>query len=654
MKNFITLVLLLSAFNLVAQNYKFGKVSKEELQEKFNPADSTASATYLFKKRNTEYKLNSDGWQIMTTCHERIKIYNKEAFNYATKIISVYDPEASVSSSDQVNGIKGYTFNLENGKVVKEKLSSKNIFKVRKNKYRLDRKVTMPSIKVGSIIELKYTIVSPRTSSVDDVKFQYAIPVKKFDARVEIPEFFIYKKKNTGYFMVPMKIDGRTRVLSENETYNTEILNFEGENIPALKDDEPYVGSIRAYRGGMSFELTQVNFLRFGGDIKNFSNSWSAVGRQINEFSSFGGELKRQNYYKEDLNKLLVNAKTDSEKLYLIFNFVKSKVKWNGFYGFSAEKGVRKAYKEQSGNVGDINLMLTSMLNYAGLNASPVLVSSKGNGVPLFPTIDGFDYVITAVDFPNNSYVLLDATEMYSTPTTLPRRVLNWNGRKIAKNGASSWVSLKSRKPAIEENIVMVKIKDDLMVEGMYRTKFMNLTALTFRKNTNHLKEEGIIKALEENNNIEIDNFNIINKNKLSKPITRNVKFLSEDLVEDINGKLYIEPLLFLSHHENPFKLEERKFPVDFTTPWKDKHMVTIEIPEGYKVASIPESMAIGLPDDLGVFKFVIKQEGNKIKTTCMVEMNQPQVNVQYYAALKDFYGQRIQKESEKIVLVKI
>ncbi|MFK8060418.1 MAG: DUF3858 domain-containing protein, partial [Polaribacter sp.] len=197
-------------------------------------------------------------------------------------------------------------------------------------------------------------------------------------------------------------------------------------------------------------------------------------------------------------------------------------------------------------------------------------------------------------------------------------------------------------------------ISEDLMVEGLYRTKYDNLNALNFRKNTNHIKEESLIKTFEESKNIEIENFRITNQKNLGKPVSRNIKFLSEDLVESINDKLYIEPLLFLSHHENPFKLEERKFPVDFTSPWKDKHTVSIQIPEGYKVESVPETMAIGLPNNLGVFKYQVTHQGNKIRTTCVIEFNEALINPQHYVALKDFYAKRVKKESEKIVLVKI
>lgn len=51
----ITMILFSLCFTIsaFAQDYKFGKISKEELQEKFNPLDSSANATYLYKYRKT-------------------------------------------------------------------------------------------------------------------------------------------------------------------------------------------------------------------------------------------------------------------------------------------------------------------------------------------------------------------------------------------------------------------------------------------------------------------------------------------------------------------------------------------------------------------------------------------------------------------------
>ena len=651
MKKLTLLVLLLSQVTLFAQNYKFGKVSKEELQEKFYPLDSTAEAAYLFKKRRSFYSyVQNSGFQLITEIHERIKIYSKEGFDMATKSVPYYDPESGESQS--VGSVKGYTFSLVDGKINKEKLSKKSIFIEKKNRSYSIKKMVMPNVKEGVVLELKYKLFSPYTSSINDLEFQYGIPIKKLDYKIEIPEYFIFNKRSKGFYSPKMVQTSKSGTIGSLH-YRIDIFSFKGENIIALKDDEPYVSNIYNYRGGMKFELTQENFVSIGGDIKTYSNTWEHVSKQIFKSSSFGSELNKSSYYKKDLEQILATAKTSTEKAVAIFQFVKNKVKWNGYNSKYTDKGVKKAYKERSGNVADINLMLTSMFRSAGLKSDPVLVSTRSNGFPFFSTLDGFNYVISMIEFENGSYVLFDASEEFSLPNILPQRALNFNGRRVTKNGNSSWVKLTSTKPALEENFVMAKITDDLMVEGLIRTKYDNLNALNYRKNYNHIKEESLITKLEERYNLEIEDYKVANSTNLGKAIVRTVKFSSEDLIEEINGKLYIEPMLFLSQHKNPFKLENRQFPVDFTTPWKDKNTISLTIPEGYKVESLPAPIAIGLPENLGVFKFKVVHNGSKLSTLTSVHFNQSMISPQYYAVLKDFYGQLVKKQSEKIVLIK-
>jgi hypothetical protein len=652
MKKILAVLFLMTQALITAQDYKFGKVSKEELEETFYSLDSTADATYLFKKRRTYYNfVVNDGFKLVTEYHERIKIYTKDGFEMATKSIPYYAPE--YGGKESVFSIKGYTFNLEDGKVKKEKLATNSIFRETISKYRSVKKITMPKIKEGCIIELRYKIMSPYIQSIADLKFQYQIPVKKLNYQVEIPEYFVFNKKNTGYQYLEMRTEYKNGRIGETD-YKINVFKFNEKNIPALKNDEPFVSSIKNYRAGMKFEIAERNFISIGGDFKSFSNSWASVSKQIYKASSFGGELNKSSYYKEDLQKILETNKSEAEKLVAIFQFVKGKVKWNEYYGIYSDKGVKKAYKERSGNVADINLMLTSMLRAAGLNADPVLVSTRTNGVPIFPTLNGFNYVISSVELSAGNVVLLDATEPYCAPNILPARDLNWNGRRITKEGNSSWIKLTSSKLALEENNITASISDDMIVNGISRTKFGNLSALTYRKNHNHLTEETTITNLEEEDKIEIEGFRLSNEKLIGKPVTRLLQFSSEDLVENINGKLYLEPLLFLSQHKNPFKLKDRKFPVDFITPWKDKNAVSIEIPEGYKVESVPDNLAIDLPENLGIFRYQIIQKENRIGTISILQFNNAIITPKYYAALKDFYRQLVEKQSEKIVLVKI
>ena len=671
MKNSILLVFILSQFSFFAQDYKFGKVSKAELEERFYPLDSTADAAYLYKYRRTyfEYMQDEGGFKVITDYHMRIKIYSKDGFEKATQYFEYYKPDSG--NKERISSLKANTFYLENGKVKKKKISKDAIFDEKRSKYRSVKKITMPNVIEGCILEIKYSLISPYRS-IDDVRFQYDIPVKKLDYKIEVPEYYTFNKRFKGYyFITPNKSEINSKITlrfknrdrrvgalvttgysKETVDYKNKIEKYIANNIPALKDNEPFVSSIHNYRGGVKYELTATRFPNTAPKV--FSSTWKDIVKRVYNSPNFGSELNKTSYFKDDLTKVLNGTTNDNEKIMAIFNHVKSKVKWNDYKGKYTDKGVKKAYKEGVGNVADINLMLTSMLRVANLNAKPVLVSTRANGVPLFPTLDGFNYVIAMVEFTDGSYVLLDATEKYSSPNILPVRVLNWNGRKVEKDGTSSWVKLTSSKHALEDNYLSVKISDEGLVEGVLRSIYSNLKALNYRKNKNHLKEDILREQLEEKHTIEIDEFKLLNKNKLLKTVVERIKFSSEDLVEEINGKLYIEPLLFFVNSTNPFKLEDRKFPVDFATPWKDVHRVSIQIPEGYKIEILPKNIAIRMLEDLGVFKFQTSQIGNKINTVCILQFNSAIIAPKYYAVLKGFYAKVVEKQSEKIVLVKI
>jgi hypothetical protein len=652
MKNCITLLVLFVALSSYGQNFKFGKVSKEELQEKVHPLDSTADAAYLYAKRRSYFDYSqNDGFRIITEVHERIKIYSKDGFDQATKKISYYNPGTN-KNREQVKSIEAITFNLEGSKISKTKTSKKEIFDESVSASYGQKKVTFPNVKEGSVLEFKYKLISPHITVIDPLSFQKDIPVKKLYYTVEVPEYFNFKARSKGYyFLSPQskKINGSI-LWGDGSKLDYQVLvdDYRADNIPPLKEDEVFVNNINDYRGGVSYEINWIQYPR--SNVEYFSTTWEDVSKSI--YSIIGPELNRSNYYKNDLTSLLQGVTDNGEKLVKIFQFVKEKVKWDGNYGTVPYNSLKKVYKEGTGNVGSINLMMISMLRTAGLDANPVLVSSKSNGTPLFPTRTGFNYVVAAVTFPDG-YVLLDASETYSLPNMLPPRALNWKGRLIKKNGSSTWLNLEAGSKDTEDDFISVKIDADGMVEGMMRTKYGNLGALNYRNKKNSLKEDALISEIEDDHGIEVEEYKIANKYDLGKPVTRTVKFSSEDLVEEINGKMYIKPMLFKGYTTNPFKSDKREFPIEFNSPWKEKSTVNIQLPEGYTIESSPESKAMALPEQMGMFKYQVMSQGSKVRIVSLLEFNIDKIPASYYDILKGFFTEFVEKQSEKIVLIK-
>jgi len=670
MRTIILLLFLSFNLTLTAQNYDFGKVSKEEIEEKFNPLDSSANATYLYKYRRTYFKYRLEkGFEQITDVHERIKIYNKEGFDYATKKINLYK---SGNENEEVASLKAYAYNIIDGKVEETKLQKDGVFKTEDSKYQNQTKFTLPNIKEGTVIEYKYSVNSPFYWNVEDFEFQHEIPIKKLEAIFEAPEYYVFKSNSKGFFNVTAKNEKRSDKLSykvevplsENRAMDATIHYRSGEmeyfnhiskynlsNIPSLKE-EPYVNNIDNYRSAIKYELSYTNFPQT--PLKYFSTTWEDVVKTIYDSDNFGKELEKSGYYEKDIDALITNVSNPVEKASLIYNHVKSKVKWNGYYGKFTDEGVKKAYLINTGNVAEMNLMLTSMLRYAGLNANPVLISTRQNGIPLFPTIDGYNYVISAIETPEGT-ILLDATSNYGVPNILPLRTLNWEGRIVRKDKSTSTINLYPKQQSKSMVNLLVSLTNNGSVEGNMRTTKTNHDAMIYRDKYIETEKSQFLETLENKyNGMEISEFDVKNDKDVSKPIIESFKFSLESQADIIDDKIYFSPLFFLRINENPFKLETREFPVDYGYPSSTKYMINIDLPEGYKVEVIPKTIAMALPDNLGTFKYNISASETKVHLVVDSEINQPIISAIYYEALKAYFSKLVEKQAEQIVLTKV
>lgn len=678
MKHFLSIIILsficLNSIN--SQDYKFGEVSKLELQEKKYPMDSAANAAILYRYENVGFEFSqNNGFTQIKEVIMKIKIYNKEGLDWANEKIYLY--KGNSGSDETIKGIKGFTYNLKNGKIEKDKLKSDGIFNEKATDLYSICSFALPNVKAGSVIEYRYVKRSPFIQ-IDDVVLQFGIPLKKLDVKVSTPQFYSFKKLlNSKAFYTPSyteKKEYKTINISERVSNNKpssgvdqlgngssisqkkisyfdNVIVMSEENIPSLTA-ESYAGSINNYKAKLSLEL-EARLSKEGFVEKSYATSWDKVSKTIYDSQNFGGQLVDFSIYKDDLEAVLAGTTNDFSKAFLVENFVKSKVKWNGNYGKYAQKGIRSAYKDGKGNVADINLMVVSMLRSQGVNANPVLVSTRNNGIPLFPTREGFNYVICSVE-KDNQRLLIDATEQYSSNNILPQRVLNWQGRLIDDNKESRWINLQPSKLSSESSMLNITINDDLTLAGKVAKSLTDYLAYSYRDKYGTMSNEDHIKSLEKDKgDIEISELNIENVKSITEPIKVSYMYELADGIDKVGDKLYIAPFLFLATKENPFKLEDRFYPIDFVIPQSEKYMVNIMLPEGYTVESLPNSEGLEFKDSNVTFTYLIKQNGKYLQLKAQLDINNPLILPKDYKEFKDFFSKIIQKQAEQIILIK-
>ena len=203
--------------------------------------------------------------------------------------------------------------------------------------------------------------------------------------------------------------------------------------------------------------------------------------------------------------------------------------------------------------------------------------------------------------------------------------------------------------------IIMAEIDKEGKVTGKIRDQYFDYNAYWYRENNINITKESRIEKIEKKHQgLEIGEYESLNDTDLSKPIVENYSFTSTNAVEIIGDKMYFSPLLFLGWKENPFKQETREYPVDFIYPNEDKYTITIKIPEGYSVETLPAKSTIEMEGGLTTFKYNVSNNGQQIQALIVLDINQPIINSDDYASLKDFFKVMIEKETEKIVLKKI
>ena len=667
----VLLVLLSISFSGNAQDFKFGKVSEEELKETFNPSDSSATATVLYRSKEIGFNyVQGAGFNVVTEVFERIKIYDKAGFDYATVSQSLYRNNNDIET---VSGLKAYTYTLKNGKIEKSKMEKSAIFTTELNKYRNEEKFTLPNVKEGCVIEYQYRITSPFYYSIDEIALQYDIPIKQQEISISAPEYFVFKPNMKGYLAVNPKYSTKsdkinftnksrttsgggwgvtsTEYSSQSIDYKVNVTNYNMTNIPALKE-EPFVNAMNNYRSSVNYELQYVKFPQQLQE--NYTTTWEDVIKKIYESDNFGGQLKSTRYFKDELEILRSKTSSATELMVAIFSHVQGHMNWNNIYGYYVDKGVKTAYKEQTGNIADINLMLTAMLQAAGLSASPVLVSTRSHGVPMSPTREGFNYVIASVEIDGN-LILLDATNKYTRPNLLPTRALNWFGRKIQKDGSIILVDLFPKNLSEESVQLSINLKENGSIEGKVRLTNRDYNAYLFRnKYANSVEDDYLEKLENKNNGMEISDYSIKNKGSMGKPVSESYSFSLDNQADVVGDKIYFSPLFHLAMKENPFKLEKREYPIDFSFPWREKYTVNIAIPEGYKITSLPESANITMVDNIGGFQYQVLDNGTAVQLRVDVKINQAVIPASYYNGLKELFKNIVEKQTEKVVLSKI
>ena len=256
---------------------KFGKIDDKEFKMTVYEKDTSAVAVILADCGNSYFQVNDneDNFQVVFDRYVRIKILKKEGFKWANiEIPMIFES----NKRERITGFKAETSNLVNGKVVKTKSDYNPVFDKKVDGINENIVFTMQEIKVGSIIEYKYTIISDFFFKFRNWQFQYEIPVVKSEYFSLIPQQMVYEITMQGNQPFTMKesyireedfgfkfktVPYYGGVIYSGKCYYHSKSNFkhyEAKDLPAITN-EPYMSPCKNFLLTLNFELKFLDFI---------------------------------------------------------------------------------------------------------------------------------------------------------------------------------------------------------------------------------------------------------------------------------------------------------------------------------------------------------------------------------------------------------
>ncbi|MDO7172771.1 DUF3857 domain-containing protein [Mariniflexile sp. AS56] len=650
MKKIYFILIILSNASLFSQssfNSESFRVTLGDLETNSFEKDSTATALVIYEEGNS-YVDPSD-YDLRTEVKHKIKILKKEGFNKATISIHLYNNK---NTSERVKNIIATTYNKEGNEVIQTKLEKENIFTEVYDENHTLAKFTLPNIKEGSVITYSYTLFSHFMFNYKGWDFQDDIPKLYSEYRTSIPGNWLYNIKRVGY----RPLDISTSDLKKNcldgprdSSADCSINRYAMKDIPAFIEEDNMTAKSN-YLARVEYELK--TFQGFDGVKNDYTKTWESVDDELRTDPNIGKQLGKSIKPEDFFDTAILNEKDLLKKAKAMYTFVQENYTWNDKYSLFKDASIKDLIKDRSGNVSSINMLLHNLLEESGIEVSPILLSTRNNGfaTKLFPVISEFNYLIVQAKINDKTY-LLDATDKYLSFGDIPFQCLNGYGRILDFKNGSNWVDIEPEKLSSTQYKVELNIGAEANMTGNVYAKNTGYHALNSRKAYYPNKNSYINNIHDENPNLEISNHEVISEGQTSSDFIETYDVEYEDNV--VGDNIYLNPFIIKFFNENPFKLQERTYPIDFG--YKDSYYFAFKLnfSNNYTLQEKPKDVNLVLPNKKGQIILSSNMIANSLVLTFKVDFKEAVYEPEYYPYLKEFMNKIVDIQTNSLILIK-
>ncbi len=648
-----------------ADPIQYGQIDPRDLTEAPFAGDSTAGAVVLCDYGRSRIGGKGEGLQVVFERVTRIKILRKAGYDQATVEIPLYHRELN---QEKVSGLRGCTYNLVNGQVVGTKLEPSGAFFEKRSDHVNVQKFTLPNVREGSVIEYAYTLSSDFLFNFQDWAFQGDIPVRWSEFRASVPSFYKYKiiYQSTQPFAAEQARVGAVSLRLENPaqgwsgqsthiTALTEDHRWAMRDVPALRS-EAYTTTTNDYVDRIDFQLVGEQWPNAG--FRDLSETWPKINQHLLQEETFGRQLERGHLLKSQVQPLAGRYPEIWARAAAVRELLMAAIRYDGTNRYSTETPPRKALEAHRGTAADVNLLLIAALRDAGLEAEPVLLSTRDHGQVSreFPLLDKFNYVIALVPLPGGKELLLDATEPLLPSGVLPKRCLNQTGRLIPSDQKAEgrWVELRPVQRYVHYQQVALKLDAQGSLSGKVHEEHGGYASVDAREELARLGEKKYLARLTTSHpGWSVPKLTVTNREDVAKPLALDYEFSHPAESTVAVETIYLSPLREFNTEQNPFRHDDRRFPVDFSAPQDETTVITLTLPEGYELTELPKPTSIALPEGGRYVYGVVSPTPGTVQITSHLNLDKPVYTAGEYSNLRELYRLMLARQGERLVVRK-
>ena len=623
----------------MAQADDWQPVTAEELSMTKEPKAPGAPAIYLYRQ------VDRDDSNFVELVYARIKILSDEGRKYADVEIP-YDKGSQSIRSIEARVIRPDGSIAEfNGEVFEKPIVQGRGAKL------LAKTFTLPDAQIGSIIEYRYRR-GLRNGYVYDSRWILSQELFTRHAKFSLlpNEWF-----NLTYIW-PMGLPTGTELPKKVSSR----IKLETRDVPAfvIEDQMPPPDQLK-YR--VDF-LYSDNSLALEKDPEVF---WKKLGKiRYKSVDSFVGKPR---VMEEAVAQIVAPGDSPETKLRKIYARTQQ-IRNLSFEREKTEQELKREAQKDAKNVADVwnggygngievTWLFLGLARAAGFEADPVLVSTRD--------VHFFNKNAMNPSQLNSNVVLvkLDGKEMFFDPGTafVPFGMLPWSetavvGLKLSKDGGT-WITTPLPHPshALIERTANLRLTTSGNLEGTVKVVYSGIEALWRRQQERDDDDADRREFLE--NEIKWDIPSGINVALTNAP---DWKGPETPLVAEYDIKVpgwaagagqrtLLTVGLFSEGEKEQFKHASREHHVYFNFPHKSVDDITIELPTGLGVTSLPQVVNTNLK----VAEFVSKAESKNgaLHLRRELTINMLILDKKYYSQLRDFFQQVRAADDEQIVV---